>query len=269
MRVTLHAVAVDDHQSFHDAMQETLRAAGLNDRRFRGDRSVPRRRRRTGAAGARGTPRSHATNAESMPLFELWFGPLPKPGAVVGDAVGRPRWLTPRRAGHGRSVAGPSYVAAPTRPPAEGREQSVQRLVWRYLEGFGPPTAQDVAQFALMYRPTVRAALQALDDELVHLEGPGGVELFDVPGGARTGRGQAVSAVTDGDVGQRSARLRRPQSRDPAGVPQAGDAQQRRRAAGAARRRLRLRGVAPGRRGGSRRRRSTRSRTTRGTASPP
>ena len=54
--------------------------------------------------------------------------------------------------------------------------------MWRYLEGFGPASVQDVAQFALLHRSTVRSAVQALDGELVHLEGPGGVELFDVPG---------------------------------------------------------------------------------------
>jgi len=35
MRITLHAVAADDHAPFHDAMRPTLRAAGLHDERFR------------------------------------------------------------------------------------------------------------------------------------------------------------------------------------------------------------------------------------------
>ena len=121
------------------------------------------------------------TNAEFDAFFESRFGPLPKPGpwwalrsvAPVAHAPTGGAWSFGRR---------PAYVAAPTRPPAGGQEKSVQRLVWRYLEGFGPASVQDVAQFALMYRPTVRAAVRALDGTLVHLEGPGGAELLDVPG---------------------------------------------------------------------------------------
>src|SRR5829696_7437061 len=41
MRITLHAVAADDHARFHHAMQQTLRAARLNDRRFRATGLTP------------------------------------------------------------------------------------------------------------------------------------------------------------------------------------------------------------------------------------
>ena len=161
-------------------MQETLRAARLNDRRFTAtglstadaDALVPQ------VLEFASQPR---TNAEFDAFFESRFGPLPKPGpwwalrsvAPVAHAPTGGPWTFGRR---------PSYVAAPTQPPAGDRVQAVQRLVWRYLEGFGPASAQDVAQFALMYRPTVRAALHSLDGELVHVDGPGGAELFDVPG---------------------------------------------------------------------------------------
>src|SRR4051794_21185784 len=37
MRVTLHAVDASDSPAFHEAMQPTLRAARLNDRRFRSE----------------------------------------------------------------------------------------------------------------------------------------------------------------------------------------------------------------------------------------
>jgi hypothetical protein len=57
-------------------------------------------------------------------------------------------------------------------------------LVRRYLEGFGPATAQDIAQFSTIYRPPVRDALALLGEAVVRLEGPDGVELFDVPGGS-------------------------------------------------------------------------------------
>ena len=37
MRITLHAVAADDYPAFHEAMQGTLRAARLHDRRFKSE----------------------------------------------------------------------------------------------------------------------------------------------------------------------------------------------------------------------------------------
>src|SRR3954469_4098758 len=37
MRITLHAVAADDYPAFHEAMQPSLRAARLHDRRFTAD----------------------------------------------------------------------------------------------------------------------------------------------------------------------------------------------------------------------------------------
>jgi Winged helix DNA-binding domain len=74
-----------------------------------------------------------------------------------------------------------SFVAAPVRIPPECRDESVRWLVRRYLEGFGPASVQDVAQFTLLRRPVVRDALVAMAD-LEQLEGPDGSGLFDVPG---------------------------------------------------------------------------------------
>jgi hypothetical protein len=58
----------------------------------------------------------------------------------------------------------------------------MQRLARRYLEGFGPASVQDLAQFSTIYRPPAKEALKALGDDLVRLEGPGAEELFDLPG---------------------------------------------------------------------------------------
>ena len=62
--------------------------------------------------------------------------------------------------------------------------ESLQVLVRRYLEGFGPASVQDIGQFALLNRPLIRAALDALEglDAVVRVPGPGRAELFDVPG---------------------------------------------------------------------------------------
>ena len=93
-----------------------------------------------------------------------------------------------RRAGRGRSDGHGSYVAAGEagEPPRTGDPEA--SLVWlarRYLEGFGPASMQDLAQFALVNRPRARAALGVLVDrgDAVALPGPDGAELFDVPGG--------------------------------------------------------------------------------------
>jgi hypothetical protein len=55
-------------------------------------------------------------------------------------------------------------------------------LVRRYLEGFGPASAADVAQFAQLKVSTVRTALAAMVADLVVHEGPDGADLYDVPG---------------------------------------------------------------------------------------
>ncbi|MBV9665587.1 MAG: winged helix DNA-binding domain-containing protein, partial [Actinobacteria bacterium] len=60
---------------------------------------------------------------------------------------------------------------------------SVQWLVRRYLEAFGPATPQDIGQFTLLRIPVIRAALDALADALVTYEGPDGrALLYDVAG---------------------------------------------------------------------------------------
>lgn len=63
--------------------------------------------------------------------------------------------------------------------------ESLRKLVLRYLQGFGPASVADVAQFALVQRARARKALQALAGELERLEGPDGEELFDIPGAPR------------------------------------------------------------------------------------
>ena len=170
MRITLHAVAAEDHPPLHHAMQSTLRAARLNDRRFGAtglsaadaDALVPELLEQLQTA---------RTNAELDAWFEARFGAMPKPGPwwalrsvapVVHAPTGGPWSFGPR----------PAYVAAPAGHPPHGPEVSVQHLVRRFLEGFGPATPKDIASFALLHMPIVRAALDGLGDRLVQLEGP-------------------------------------------------------------------------------------------------
>ncbi len=186
MRITLHAVHADDYAAMHTAMQPTLRAARLHDRRFKAtglsigdaDALVP---------DLLEFADQHRTAAE----FEAWLdarvGVLPKPGVwwalrsfapLLHAPTGGPWSFGPR----------PSYVAAGPQPTPVGMDtpgEALPTLIQRYLEGFGPASVADVAQFALVHRSRVRDALRALSGTLEQLEGPGGAALFDVLGAPR------------------------------------------------------------------------------------
>jgi hypothetical protein len=161
-------------------MQRTLRAARLNDRRFLSENvtvdevealvpdllaftSTPRQNRdveawleeRLGASRPR-----------------IWWA-LRQIGPIVHATTGGP-WAFGSR---------PSYIGANAQGRSGDSAASVQRLVRRYLEGFGPATMPDIAQFSTIVRPPIKEALAALGDELERHEGPTGAVLYDVPGG--------------------------------------------------------------------------------------
>jgi hypothetical protein len=182
MRITLHAVDATDYPAFHRAMQMSLRAARLHDRRFT----------RTGMSSAdadalmpevlefAARPR---TSAEAEAWLDERLGVTEKPGVWWAFRQYGPLWHHPR-GGPWSFGPRPAYVTARVRASATDPTTSMQWLVRRYLEGFGPATIQDIAQFSTIYRPPVKAAVAELDDELVRLEGPNGEELLDIPGGA-------------------------------------------------------------------------------------
>jgi hypothetical protein len=60
-------------------------------------------------------------------------------------------------------------------------DRALRALILRYLEGFGPATIADVAQFAMVQRGRVRPALEALGSAIEQLDD----NLYDVPGGLR------------------------------------------------------------------------------------
>jgi hypothetical protein len=181
MRITLHAVDAADYPAFHHAMQPSLRAARLNDSRFTrtgltgddADALVP------DASSFAGLPR---TNAEMEAWVDARLGDLPKPsvwwalrhyGPFVHAPTGGP-WMFGLR---------PAYVAVRD-PLRDGSpDLSLRVLARRYLEGFGPASVQDLAQFALVQRSRARQALSALEDELESHQGPDGTTLYDVRGG--------------------------------------------------------------------------------------
>lgn len=169
MRITLHAVAAADYPAFHHAMVTTLRAARLNDRRFR----------ETGMT---------IEEADALVAEVLDFAAEPRTKADVetwlDQRVGRPvprAWWAMRH--YGPFVHAPTggpwshrasarYVQARTPALTGDTARSVQHLVRRYLEGFGPATAQDIGQYTMLRQPEIRAALDALGDELVTVTCP-------------------------------------------------------------------------------------------------
>jgi hypothetical protein len=156
----------------------SLRASRLNDRRFTqtgmtavdADALVPDLLAFT--TEPRTTAEVEAWLAERLgtPVPRAWWA-LRTFAPVVHAVTGRPWSHGPR----------PAYVTARTRPPTGEPAESVQRLVRRYLEGFGPASPQDVARFSILRQPVVRAALDAMADTLVRLEGAAGAALYDVP----------------------------------------------------------------------------------------
>ncbi|MFF9912966.1 winged helix DNA-binding domain-containing protein [Streptomyces sp. NPDC013457] len=181
MRITLHAVHTDDYRAFRTALHPVLRAAKLGDRftvsgltPADADMLVPE------LLAFADRPR---TNAEYEAWLEQRVGTAPKSGAWWGlrqytpllHAPTTPPWSFGER---------PSYVAPPdppTPPTPEESDAALGTLLLRYLEGFGPASPADMAQFAMVQRARVRRALAVLSDELVRKEGPDGEELFDVP----------------------------------------------------------------------------------------
>ncbi|WP_327256173.1 winged helix DNA-binding domain-containing protein [Streptomyces sp. NBC_01244] len=189
MRLTLHAVHAEDYPAFREAVQPSVRAARLGTRftdsgltAADADVLVPQ------LLDFADRPR---TTAECEDWLGHRLGAAPRPGAWWGLRQYAPLLHAPTAAPWSFGER-PSYVAPPRRPrtvPAdpEASEESLRTLVLRYLEGFGPASAADVAQFSLVQRARVRQALQVLElsGRLDRLEGPDGEELFDVQGAPR------------------------------------------------------------------------------------
>jgi hypothetical protein len=192
MRVTLHAVHAEDHRVLHTALQPTLRGSRLADRRFTGsglsaaemDALVP-------------DLLEHAREPRTNRELEAWVdahvdGRVDGSGAGVWWAL---RCYAPLRhaptGGPWSFGPRPSYLAvddAPdpgraTPPGPTTPDDALPVLIRRYLEGFGPASVADVAQFAGAARTRVRAAVAAMSRDLVEHEGPDGATVYDVRGG--------------------------------------------------------------------------------------
>ena len=186
LRITLHAVAADDYAAFHEAMQGTLRAARLYDRRFTDegvsiedtDALVPELLEFTTSPRMNSDVERWLDERFGAPKPRIWWA-LRQYGPFVHAPTGGP-WTF-----GGRS----SYVGARDQARPGDVSTSVRLLVRRYLAGFGPATMADIAQFGTIYRPPVKEALESLGDELVRYDGPGAVTLYDVPDGPMPAEG--------------------------------------------------------------------------------
>jgi Winged helix DNA-binding domain len=182
IRITLHAVHADDYPAFHNAMLPSLRASRLTDRRYTtsglttadADALLPELLELATRPRTKAEIEELLTARLGAPNPRAWWA-LRTFAPLLHAPTGGPWSFGPRS----------SFVAAPTRLPPERRPESVRWLVRRYLEGFGPASVQDVAQFSLLRRPVVRDALDALAAGVERLEGPDGAELFDVTGSPR------------------------------------------------------------------------------------
>ena len=184
MRVALHAVHTADHPALHEAMQPTLRGSRLHDGRFTStgltradaDALVPH------LVELATRPRSNAdveawlANRPGGPVDARAWWAVRTFGPFVHAPTGGPWSFGPR----------PAYLAAREQRRSGDPEAALRILARRYLEGFGPASAQDLAQFGMLQpRARVRDALASLvaDGFALILEGPDEQPLYDVPDG--------------------------------------------------------------------------------------
>ncbi len=132
------------------------------------------------------------------------------------------------------------FVAIEEPEPVEPVEARAEMLA-RYLAAFGPASRKDMDAWSMMRQPAIKAALARL--ELRRFRDERGLELLDVRARSAAGSRYARSRPLPPEVGQRPARVRRPDACAPRGVPQDGDRVERRRRADVPRRRARCRDV--------------------------
>ncbi|MFF9036816.1 winged helix DNA-binding domain-containing protein [Streptomyces sp. NPDC014892] len=203
MRITVHTVHADDYTPFREAMEPTLRGSRLGDPRFRAsgltasdaDTFLPLL-----LDHADGTVR---TAAELRTWLEAHLGATTTPNAATSDTTtsatldtGAHRMLRHYAPLWHAPTGGPwsfdtrqSYVAASPRPSLtdpDAAAEGLRTLVRRYLQGFGPATIADMAQFAMVQQRRIRTALATMSDELETLEATDTAQpLYDIPGAPR------------------------------------------------------------------------------------
>lgn len=181
VRMTLHTVAAADYRPLREATEPSLYTAKLGGRIA--EAGLPA----ADAAALAAELLSYTAETRTARECEAWLAER------LGPETAKAAWPGIRQyAPLLRAVADApwgfrdkvDYLAAPERPTLGDREvadASLQQLVLRYLAGFGPASAADVAQFAMVQRGRAKQAVLALGDRLVQYEGPAGEVLYDLP----------------------------------------------------------------------------------------
>jgi len=200
MRITLHIVSVSDYGHFHQAMVPTLRAAGLNDRRFRqstltveqADDLVMRMLDYVAKPRQKDDVVRHLAQSLGEPI---------SPGVWRALRMYAPLWHAPGDFPWAFGRSAQFHAASSGRSPDGGHtEQSrmvgLQHLVRQYLLGFGPATVGDFRQFTMIKKTDAQAAFDALAEELVtyrRRDTPSGDVLYDLVDGPGVVSGQHPS----------------------------------------------------------------------------
>lgn len=172
MRITLHTVAAPDYPPFHAAMQPSLRASRLYDRRFTQTTLTADDADALAAAidGLVGTPRTGTEIVDALQdrfgadATWLWWA-LRSYAQVRHLPADDATWTFGRR---------PRFGSA--QHPAHDRDGGAAHLLARYLGAFGPATRADLARFTMLPAATIREALAALERD-------GAVRTFAGPHG--------------------------------------------------------------------------------------
>ncbi|MFI1714191.1 winged helix DNA-binding domain-containing protein [Streptomyces litmocidini] len=190
MRITLHLVHAEDYRVFREGMEPTLRGSRLHDPRFTkagftaadADVLLPGLLEYAGSARTGAELRGHIEEGRGGPVENVVWR-MVRQYAPLWHAPTGPPWSF---------GTAQSFVTASELPVLGDPEVSaagLAALVRRCLEGFGPASVPDMAQFTTAPRRLVREAVTSLEGELDRLEGADGTVLYDVPGAVRPDEG--------------------------------------------------------------------------------
>lgn len=184
MRVTLHAVHREDFPSFRAAMEPLFQAFALGQTFY--ESGMTARDAEALLPDVFEFTRQPRTGADVEVWLRERLGTQVPEGAIRAIRTWAPLAHAPIEApwSFGRHA---TYVATPTMPDLtepETHARGIQTLILRYLEGFGPASIADIAQFTKARRGTLKDAIGALGTTIERLEGPAGEEMFDIPHGS-------------------------------------------------------------------------------------
>ncbi|GGU86983.1 hypothetical protein GCM10010275_23510 [Streptomyces litmocidini] len=186
MRITLHLVHAEDYRAFREGMEPTLRGSRLHDPRFTkagftaadADALLPGLLAYAGSARTGAELRGHVEEGRGGPV-EAVVWRMVRQYAPLWHAPTGPPWS------FGTAQSFVTAAELPVLGDPEASAAGLAVLVRRYVEGFGPASVPDMAQFTTAPRRLVREAVESLEGELDRLEGADGTVLYDVPGAVR------------------------------------------------------------------------------------